>query len=165
VFSIVGKLIPDQDVETVAQDVFLRAFHSLSKYSYSKPFQHWLTTIAFASCCDFWREEKKRNRNSELDQPSPESIEWIEQAIMNWPLSGEELQAHRNESLEILEYALKQVNPKDRLVIELTLLDDCSMKKAAKKLGWSIINVKVRAMKARRKLRKVISKLLKLKEN
>ena len=58
--------------------------------------------------------------------------------------------------LERLHAALRQLTPKERLVITLLELEDRSLREVAELTGWSVGNVKVRAFRARTHLHKIL---------
>jgi RNA polymerase sigma-70 factor (ECF subfamily) len=58
-----------------------------------------------------------------------------------------------------LQWALGRLSPENRLVVTLVHLDGHSIREAAALLGWSMINVKVRAHRARRALRNILEEL------
>ncbi|MCK4550281.1 MAG: RNA polymerase, partial [Candidatus Krumholzibacteria bacterium] len=60
---------------------------------------------------------------------------------------------------DIMMRALDQISPADRAVIELVHLEERWVREAADLLGWSTANVKVRAHRARKKLRKILEKM------
>jgi RNA polymerase sigma-70 factor, ECF subfamily len=60
VFGIVGRHVPQAQVEDVAQEVFIRAYRSLSSYTGQSQFNRWLSKIAVRSCCDYWRSHRAR---------------------------------------------------------------------------------------------------------
>jgi RNA polymerase sigma-70 factor (ECF subfamily) len=62
----------------------------------------------------------------------------------------------RREAREILDWALDQLSAADRMVLELVHLEGQSVKAAARQLGWTVANVKVRAFRARRKINKLL---------
>src|SRR5262245_37002426 len=56
VFRLVGRFFRRrEDVEDVAQDVFLTAWRKLSTYRADSPFEHWLTRICLNRCYDHLR--------------------------------------------------------------------------------------------------------------
>ena len=65
-------------------------------------------------------------------------------------------QARRQEAAELLQWALGQLSAENRLVLTLVHLDGNSVREAAQLLGWSVVNVKVRAHRARRMLRTLL---------
>jgi len=48
------------------------------------------------------------------------------------------------------------LSPENRAVLTLVHLDGHSVREAASLLGWSVVNVKVRAHRARQALRKIL---------
>ncbi len=60
---------------------------------------------------------------------------------------------------EVLEWALGKLSAEDRMVLELVYLEGLSCKEAAKQLGWTLANVKVRSFRSRNKLKKLLLKL------
>ena len=58
-----------------------------------------------------------------------------------------------SDAREMVERLLSQLAPPDRLVVTLLDLEQRSVKEIAQLTGWSVTLVKVRAFRARRKLR------------
>jgi DNA-directed RNA polymerase specialized sigma24 family protein len=61
----------------------------------------------------------------------------------------------RREAWEIIEVILAQQNEKERLIITLMELEEKTVKETAALTGWSESNVKVRAHRARNKMREI----------
>ena len=159
VFRIVLKHVPHDSAEEVAQDVFVRAFQSLSSYAAKGSFPRWLATLAVRSCYDFWRNHA-RNRELPLSSLTEEHQKWLDEVLA--PQSREAFLEHtaRQEGKEVLGYALDRLSAEDRMVLSLVHLDGLSVKEAAKMLGWGIVKTKVRAHRARREMRKIILELI-----
>lgn len=159
VFAIVAKRIPCQDIEEVAQEVFVRAYQSLSSYAFKKPFRHWLSRIAIYCCCDYWRKNSRRKEAT---------VSCLEEKHINWLshigsiVSQEDFkkEAAKKEAEEILDIALSHLKAEDRLVIELYYFEQLSVREISEMIDWSIPSVKIRTMRARLKLRKIIMELL-----
>ncbi|MCP3967018.1 MAG: RNA polymerase sigma factor [Lentisphaerae bacterium] len=160
VFSIVGNRVPVSDVEDVAQEVFIRAFKSLKTYSGIKPFENWLSVIAIRCCCDFWR---KNSRRRELYAPKeqPEfQTEWLQ--LMSQGLS-QTIHAdivRTSEAREFLEWTMNQLLPEDRTLIEMVYFEGRTLKEASEVLRWGESKTKVRAMRARNKMREILEQLM-----
>jgi RNA polymerase sigma-70 factor (ECF subfamily) len=156
VFDVVKKHVPYNEVEETAQDVFVRAYQSLATFKERSSFKQWLSTIAVRACYDFWR---KRYRSRELPMSSlaEEHREWLEKVVSN--RSGESFddKDSRKKARELLDWALDRLSPEDRMVLELVYLEGLSGREAADLLGWSVANVKVRSLRARRKLRNLLA--------
>ncbi len=89
-----------------------------------------------------------------------EHSKWVETIVSEQSQKTFEKEEVLKESREVLQWALNKLTAEERMVITLLYLEEMSVKEAAELLGWSIINVKVRAHRSRKKLRKIISSLL-----
>lgn len=69
VFSVCFRMLGHrQDAEDVTQDVFLRAFRSLSRWDSDRPLKPWLLTIAVNCCKTTLVQRKKQNKPVDLSQ-------------------------------------------------------------------------------------------------
>jgi RNA polymerase sigma-70 factor (ECF subfamily) len=145
-------------VEEVAHDVFVRAYISLSTYSFRMPFEHWLARIAVRSCYDAWRTLSRKEVS--LDGFEGEHQQSAERLLAAESEERFDYFVRQRETTELLQRALGQLSPENRMVVTLVHLEGYSVREAAERLGWSMINVKVRAHRARRQLRRVLENLL-----
>lgn len=159
VLAIAGKRLPPAEVEEIAQRIFIAAFKSLSGFSFKKPFEHWLAGIAVRCCCDYWRASGYR-RSLRLE-PNDEYGAWFEAVGRAGSLEHCENLANRQEAVEIMHLALAKLKPEDRAVLELVYFEDLPLKTVAEMLQWGLAKTKIRAMRARYKLRAVIAGLMK----
>ncbi|MCB2189419.1 MAG: RNA polymerase sigma factor [Deltaproteobacteria bacterium] len=157
VARIVGRRVPPDAVEEVAQDAFVRAFQGLAGFRGEAPFEHWLSRLAVLACHDYWRASHRRHE-------IPES--GLSEAAQHW-LAGwaaqEAATAEPTRALEVrelLHWALARLTPAERSVVTLVYLEEMSVKEAAATLGWSQVNVKVRSHRARKKLKKLLDEVV-----
>jgi RNA polymerase sigma-70 factor (ECF subfamily) len=155
VVRIVSRRVPADQVEEVVQDVFVRAYLGLSQFSEAVAFDHWLAGIAVRTCYDFWRARK--HDALPVSALTDEHHRWIENVLAAQSDEQFRDQARRREAAEVLEWALRQLSAEDRAVLTLVHLEGHSVREAAKLLGWSAINVKVRAHRARQALRTLLN--------
>ncbi len=155
VVEVVKKHVPYNEVEETAHDVFVRAYQSLSTFEERSSFRQWLSTIAVRACYDFWR---KRYRSRELPMSSltEEHRGWLEKVVSHRSEQSFDAEDSQRKARELLDWALDRLPPEDRMVLELVYLEGRSGREAAGLLGWSVANVKVRSLRARRKLRKLL---------
>lgn len=153
VARIVGRHVPRDRVSEVAHDVFVRAYGSLRQFAGSAPFEHWLAGIAVRTCYDYWRAVKRDE--IPVSALTGEHQQWIERALTVQSESDFRQEARGREAREVLDWGLRQLSPENRLVLTLVHLEGHSIREAAQLLGWSVVNVKVRAYRARRALRKL----------
>lgn len=158
IMSIAARHVPRERAAEVAHDTFVRAFERLDTYKGESPFVHWLSRIALRRCADFWRGHV-RNRETVFSALGDGAREWIENIPDG---AGESLDAHaqRSEAGMILDWALAQLAPDDRLVLTMTHMDGQPLNEVAELMGWSLSKVKVRSHRARRKLRDMLGHML-----
>ena len=159
VFSIVAHRVPAGEVESVAHDVFVEAYRSLPSFSGRKPFRNWLSRIAVRCCCDYWRRTG-RMREFPASTLGARERDWIEEASSAISRENFERAASRAAAAEVLEWALSRMSVEDRMAVDLLYLQGWSVRETADALGWSVANTKVRAMRARHRLRKAIGEAL-----
>ncbi len=156
VFTIVKKHVPFHEVEEVAHDVFIKAYQSLPTCQQTDGFQHWLASIAVRTCYDFWRRQY-RNKELPMCALTEQQQHWLESKISNQSNRIHHEQASLQQAKDALDWALSKLSPEDRMVVEFVYLEGLTGKEAAKLLGWSVANVKVRSFRARKKLQKLLS--------
>jgi len=160
VFKIVLGHVPREKAEEVAQDAFARSFESLSNFSGKGSFSHWLARIAVRCCYDFWRDHHRREETA-LSVITEDHQRWLDDMLAAQSREEFEREAAKAEAREILQYALGQLSAEDRMVLTLVYLEGASIGEASDLLGWSVVSVKVRAFRAKRRLRAIISEMLK----
>ena len=143
--------------EDLAQTVFMKMFANLDQYSGTVPLEHWVSRIAVNTCLNQIRVEKVRPelRWADLTEDECEVIE----SLAN---TGEEMHPAKSmASRELLEKMLERLNLEDRLVVQLLHVEERSVEDVRKLTGWNASLIKVRAFRARHKLRKHLAKLMK----
>ena len=88
-----------------------------------------------------------------------EHAEWLENTSAGRSGSSFEGAESRMMARDVMMRALERLSPSDRALIELVHLEERPVKEAADMLGWSVANVKVRAHRSRKKLRKILEKM------
>lgn len=156
VFQLLGTRLPLDEIEAIAQDVFLAAFQSLKTYVPRQPFENWISRIALRRCADYWRK-CGRNREIPESQLSEEQRHWLEQAGANERHDREEKLETARETLNLV---MDKLEADDRMLVDLVYLSGMPLRETAAVMEWSLANTKVRAMRARRKMRGIIKTLL-----
>jgi len=151
---IVGRRAPAERVRELVHEVFVKAYVNLAQFSDSVPFEHWLAGIAVRTCYDFWRERARKE--VPVSALSEDHQRWIEQTLSSQSDRQFRDETAKQDAAEVLEWALRQLSPENRAVLTLVHLDGYSVRETAQLLGWSLVNVKVRAHRARRALRALL---------
>ncbi len=158
VIRIVRSHLPRRMAEEdLAQEVFVKLFSRLHQYvaRTEVPFEHWVSRLAVRTCLDALRAERRRPEQRWGDLPETE-LAWLEFMLAEAPSPPA---TDANAAREVVEKLLSQLPPDDRLVLALLDLEQRSVKEIARLTGWSGALVKVRAFRARRKLRSLAAKL------
>jgi RNA polymerase sigma factor (sigma-70 family) len=158
VLKIVRSHLPARSAEEdLAQEVFVKAFSKLGHYEERAgvPFEHWISRLAVRTCLDALRAERRRPELRMADLSAEESA-WVDFLVKDDAAPPD---ASPASAREVLERLLSQLPPEDRSVIVWLDLEGKSVKEIALITGWNSSLVKVRAFRARRKLRKLASAL------
>ncbi len=148
--------------EDLAQEVFAKLFSRLDQYTdwAGIPFEHWVSRLAVRTCLDVLRAERRRPEWRWSDLSEAEAA-WLDFMLAEEAATPDTTAASAR---EVVEKLLSQLPPDDRLVLMLLDLEQRSVKEIAQLTGWSSALVKVRAFRARRKLRR-LAEVLKAQEH
>ncbi len=156
VLKVVRSHLPRRvSEEDLTQTVFMKVFANLNQYSGKAPLEHWVSRIAVNTCIKALRAEKARPELRRADMSEEE-----EQVLDFLATTDEALRPDRNvASRELVEKLLGQLKPNDRLVINLMNLEGRTIEEVKQITGWNEAVIKVRAFRARAKLRKLFKNL------
>jgi len=129
------------ECEELVQDVFVEAYFSLRGYRGDAPLLHWLRRIGSRVGYRFWKQREKLKKNVSLMEAD-----------------GAEAPVQKGspeEAGKILDHLLAQLETKDRLVLTLFYFEQCSMQEIADRMGWNEAMVKMRAHRAKKRLKKI----------
>lgn len=146
----------ESDVEDLAQEIWIKAHQKLDGYRGEAPFEHWLMRLAVRTCYDALRAAR-RNREASFTDLTEAEHQWL----MDRLPSREPRDPHDAEAArDLVQRLLEQLSPADRLVLTLLELEDRSVKEVAALTGWSVPTVKVRAFRARSRMRRLLKRWL-----
>ena len=160
VIKIVRGHLPRRlDEEDLAQEIFMKLFAKLDDYRATAPFEHWVSRVARNTCLNQLRAEKSRPelRHADLSQEQLAVLD----SLADQGQPSDALDA--TISSEVVEQMLECLAPQDRMIIQMLELDDLSVEDIRRQTGWSATLIRVRAFRARKKLRQVLSSLQKYK--
>lgn len=156
---IVKKHVPYNEVEEMAQEVFVRAYQALPSFREEGSFKQWLSAIAVRTCYDFWRK-RYRSKEFPMSDLSDSHRGWLEKTLSNQSDQSFYEIGQEKEARELLDWALDRLSAEDRMVLELVYLEGVSVREAADLMGWSVSNVKVRSFRSRKKLQKLLTRVI-----
>ena len=142
--------------EDLVQAVFTRIFHKLHQFSGRVPLEHWVARIAVNTCLKQLEYEGCRAELRMSDLTQDESVVVQHLAASDDDLPGGDAYASR----ELVHKLLSLLSPDDRLLVTLLHLEEWTVEEVHRLLGLSTATVKVRAFRARQKMRKSLRKLI-----
>ena len=158
VFSVASRFFRQRSlVEEAAQEVFLKAYTQLGSFEGRGSFEGWLTRIATNTCLNMVRSSKRRPEFTVSDLTEDEES-WLEQQPAS---DGHESSIETSfVAADLADRLLGVLPPEDQQALLMIDGEDATIKEVAEATGWSESKVKVRAFRARRKLREAMEKLL-----
>ena len=159
-YPLVSKLVrahrPRRTAEEdLSQMIFIKVFQNLSQFSGKVPLEHWVSRIAINTCLNQIESEKVRPELRYADLSEEEQA-----VVENLASSSEELAPdQRFASRQLVEHLLAALKPVERLAIDLLYLQGRSVEEIRKITGWSAALIKVRAFRARQKMKDQLAKI------
>jgi RNA polymerase sigma-70 factor (ECF subfamily) len=144
-----GILRRHQDVEDIAQQVFVKAYFSLKRFDGRAAFSTWLYRITLNECWDLLRKKKVRPLLYESDL-SEEQAQRVASAE-NSNGAGPDIR-QRLETQQRVERLLAGLEERDRLMLMLKEVQGLSIEEIAEVLELNANTVKVRLFRARRRV-------------
>lgn len=143
--------------EDLAQTVFMKIFSHIEQYSGAVPLEHWVSRVTINTCLNQLRIEKVRPelRWSDLSEEESHVLETLASTRSELPPSD------RIASRDLVNRLLERLAPADRLVIQLLHIEERSVDEVKAMTGWNRSVIKVRAFRARQKMKKQLGTLLK----
>jgi len=135
--------------------IFIKMFQKLPQFSGKVPLEHWVSRIAVNTCLNQIQSEKVRPeiRHADLSEDEVAVIE-------NLAVSSDELAPDKRfASRQLVEHLLEALKPAERLVIDLLYLQGRTVAEIKKMTGWSAALVKVRAFRARQKMKQQLERI------
>jgi len=151
ILGTIARLIGrPEDVEDVAQEVFLRLYFSLDQLRTPEVFEPWLYRLTVNASYDYLRRQRRRNESRMADLSE-------QQVMMADALAGgkQDSEAQRKgEVRELVEELLDSVSSEDRILLTLKEVEGLSLKELEKIYSVNENALKVRLFRARQRVLK-----------
>lgn len=156
VAKIVQAYLPrDLAADDWMQEVFVRVLTRLDQYRADAPFEHWVSRLTVRVCLDALRARRRRRELRWAD------LDVREAAVVSGAASAADVLSPL-ESLaarEVVDKLLDTLSADDRVIIAMLDMEQRSVAEVAALTGRTSVGVKVRAMRARRRLRLVLEQM------
>ena len=150
VFAVAGGILRRrEDVEDVAQQVFVKAYFSLKRFDQRAAFSTWLYKITVNECWDLLRKKKVRPLlyESDLSEEQAQQFGAAEKQQSSLPDASEQLEAQQQ-----VELLLEGLDARDRMMLILKEVEGFAIEEIAEILDLNANTVKVRLFRARRRI-------------
>lgn len=152
-FNLAYSITRDSDsADDLAQEVFIKAFVSLSKFKSRSGFGTWLYRIAVNSSMDHLRKELKFKKAVSKASAS-------ETIFHDDVTKKQEKEEKREDKRRLLHKALRSLPEKHQIILTLRDVQGLSYREVASTLGISSGTVDSRLHRARQRLRKKLISL------
>lgn len=159
VFRIAGRFFRQRSaVEEISQEVFLRAYTQLGTYEGRGSFEGWISRIATNTCLNEIRKAKRHPEFYAADLTDDEE-NWLETRLAGSSLSDDYFERGII-AADLADKVLGSIAPEDRMILIMLDGEDLPVKDVCEMTGWSQSKVKIRAMRARRKVRKTVERMI-----
>jgi RNA polymerase sigma-70 factor, ECF subfamily len=162
ILGTIARLIArPEDVEDVAQEVFLRLYFSLDQLRTPEVFEPWLYRLTVNASYDYLRKQRRRmeSRMSDLSE---------QQVVMADAAAGGKVDQERQEQKRVRETVdalLGAVSEDDRILLTLKEVQGLSLKELEKIYRVNENALKVRLFRARQRVLKAFGSSSKQAEN
>jgi RNA polymerase sigma-70 factor (ECF subfamily) len=137
VFRLISRFFRSrEDVEDLAQDVFLKLFARIEQVRPDENFSGWLARVTVNTCYDELRKTRRRKTAMEIYGPHFEPF----------------VAPREPDAFGKARVALQSLDPKLRIPLILKEVEEMSVEEIARTMGLTQTNVKVRLFRARKKL-------------
>jgi RNA polymerase sigma-70 factor (ECF subfamily) len=150
VFAVAGGILRRrEDVEDIAQQVFVKAYFSLKRFDQRAAFSTWLYKITVNECWDLLRKKKVRPLLYESDLSEEQAQQFGAAERLE---SGDQDISDKLEAQQRVERLLEGLDERDRMMLVLKEVEGFAIEEIAEILDLNANTVKVRLFRARRRI-------------
>jgi RNA polymerase sigma-70 factor (ECF subfamily) len=151
ILGTISRLIGrPEDVEDVAQEVFVRLYYSLDQLRTPEVFEPWLYRLTVNASYDYLRRARRRNESRMADLSE-------QQVVMADAVAGNRQdsdQRQKSQTREFMDALFRHVSEEDRLLLTLKEVEGLSLKELEPVYGVNENALKVRLFRARQRVLK-----------
>ncbi|WP_241507264.1 RNA polymerase sigma factor [Aquimarina sediminis] len=148
VYTVVYRMLKNKEqAEEVAQDSFIKAFKSLSKYRGDAKFSTWLYTIAYRKSLDAIKVSKRMITSELIEEVSEGEIERVSDAL-NY--------LQEKERKKIISDSILKLPEEEAAIVTLYYFEEKSVKEIVEIVGLTADNVKIKLYRSRKKLYSIL---------
>lgn len=152
VFTLGLRMLKNrEEAEEVSQDTFIKVYRSLNKFKGDSKFSTWIYKVAYNSCLDQIKKNKKHQNNVEINEFTQYQIKTIDNAF------DVLVEEERN---QMIQNCLNLLPSEDSFLLTLYYFEEQSLEEIAKIVGLNANTVKVKLFRSRKKLASILKEQL-----
>lgn len=144
VFTLAVRMIRNrEEAEEVSQDVFIKVYKSLGKFKFDSKFSTWIYKIAYNSCLDRIKKNKKFLKDVEINESNFNLIVTVDNAL-------EKL--IKDERSLLVRQCVNKLPEQSCALMTLFYFEELSLDEISEITGLSTNTAKVKLHRARKRL-------------
>ena len=152
VFTLALRMLKNrEEAEEVAQDTFIKTYKSLEKFKGDAKFSTWIYRVAYNSCLDRIKKNKKHLNNVEINEFTEHQVVTIDNALDNM---------ETKERKEAMQRCINTLPSEESFLLTLYYFDDLSLDEISKIVGITANSIKVKLFRSRKKLATILKSQL-----
>ena len=152
IFTLALKMIKNrEEAEEVSQDTFIKVYNSLNKFKGDSKFSTWIYKIAYNTCLDRLKKNKKEENTISIDEFSDHLVKTLDNALSA---------LEEKERKQTIQNCLNLLSREENFLLTLYYFDDQNLDEIAKIMDINSNNVKVKLFRSRKKLAVILKKQL-----
>lgn len=152
VYTLTLRMLKNrEEAEEVAQDTFIKAYKSLSRFKGDSKFSTWLYKIAYNTSLDRLKKNKKHINDVDINEFTEHQIKTIDNAFDTLD-SQEQAQA--------IQDCMALLPSDEAFLLTLFYFEELSLEEISETIGLTPNNVKVKLFRSRKKLASILKKRL-----
>lgn len=152
IFTLSLKMVKNrEEAEEVAQDTFIKIYNSLTKFKGDSKFSTWIYKIAYNTCLDRLKKNKKEDLNISIDEFSSHLIKTMDNALSA---------LEEKERKQTIQKCLNLLPGDENFLLTLFYFEDQNLEEIGKVMNISANNAKVKLFRSRQKLAVILRQQL-----
>ena len=152
VFTLALRMLKNrEEAEEVSQDTFIKVYKSLNKFKGDSKFSTWVYKVAYNTCLDRLKKNKKHFNDIAIDEFNEHEIKVIDNALTA---------LEQKEYNKAIQDCIALLPSEDGFLLTLYYFEDLSLDEISKTVGLTANNVKVKIFRSRKKLATILKERL-----
>lgn len=152
IYTLALKMLNNkEEAEEIAQDTFVKVYHSLNKFKGESKFSTWIYKITYNTCLDTIKKNKKKQEVhyiEDFSEHQTKALEYILDTIDD------------KEKNQAIQECINQLPNDEAFLLTLFYFDSQSVEEISKIMDNSVSNIKVKLFRTRKKLASILQQRL-----